>query len=169
MFLIWLAVNHPLERFQINVSSTTTFRMPTVTLKYRFVVIFLPLMNLVDVETDLKLPIPPPPPPKDEEEKEVTPPPMSPNEVKPTDSKTKQKTSSFIKPGQPSQHQHVALFVGMDVPESNPEKLEPNPGKPPKPNSDPPILLRLAPLWWLRLPPKKSSKGSSAVEANGTN
>lgn len=53
-------------------------------LRYRFVVIFLPLMNLVEVDTDLKLPIPPPPPPKDEEEKEVMPPtPMSPNELKP--------------------------------------------------------------------------------------
>lgn len=49
---------------------------------YRFVVIFLPLMNLVEVETDLKLPIPPPP--KDEELKEVIPPPpMSPNVLKP--------------------------------------------------------------------------------------
>lgn len=39
-------------------------------------------MNLVEVETDLKLPIPPPP--KDEELKEVMPPPpMSPNELKP--------------------------------------------------------------------------------------
>lgn len=53
--------------------------------QYRFVVIFLPLTNLVEVETDLKLPIPPPPPPNDEEEKDVIPPPpMSPNEVKPT-------------------------------------------------------------------------------------
>lgn len=51
---------------------------------YLFVVIFLPLINLVEVDTDLKLPIPPPPPPKDEEEKDVNPPPMSPNEVKPT-------------------------------------------------------------------------------------
>lgn len=58
--------------------------------KYRFVVIFLPLMNFVEVDTDLKLPIPPPPPPppgppKDDEEKDVKPPPpMSPNELKPT-------------------------------------------------------------------------------------
>lgn len=50
--------------------------------RYRFVVIFLPLMNLVEVETDLKLPIPTPP--KDEELKEaIPPPPMSPNELKP--------------------------------------------------------------------------------------
>lgn len=55
----------------------------SLTFKYRFVVIFLPLINLVEVDTDLKLPIPPPPPPKEEEEKEVIPPPMSPNEVKP--------------------------------------------------------------------------------------
>lgn len=41
---------------------------------YRFVVIFLPLMNLVEVDTDRKLPIPPPPP-NDEGEKEVNPPP----------------------------------------------------------------------------------------------
>lgn len=56
----------------------------SLTLRYRFVVIFLPLMNLVEVDTDLKLPVPPPPPPKDEEEKEVIPPPISPNELKPT-------------------------------------------------------------------------------------
>ena len=63
--------------------------------KYRFVVIFLPLMNLVEVDTDLKLPIPPPPPPKDEEEKEVIPPPpMSPNELKPTKERTLKKPLS---------------------------------------------------------------------------
>lgn len=63
------------------------------TFKYRFVVIFLPLINLVEVDIDLKLPIPPPPPPppppKEEEEKEVIPPPMSPNEVKPIKEHTK--------------------------------------------------------------------------------
>ena len=54
-------------------------------LKYRFVVIFLPLMNLVELDTDLKLPIPPPPmPPMDEDEKDANPPPpICPNEVKP--------------------------------------------------------------------------------------
>lgn len=63
----------------------STVSLKRLIFKYRFVVIFLPLTNLVEVDTDLKLPIPPPPPPlKDEEEKEVTPPPMSPNEVKPT-------------------------------------------------------------------------------------
>lgn len=66
--------------------------MLSLTFKYRFVVIFLPLINLVEVDTDLKLPIPPPPPPpKDEEEKEVIPPPMSPNEVKPTKEHTVKK------------------------------------------------------------------------------
>lgn len=43
-------------------------------------------MNLVDVETERKLPIPPPPPPNEEEENEVKPPPpIGPNEVKPTE------------------------------------------------------------------------------------
>lgn len=50
-----------------------------------------------------------------------------------------------------------------DIPDSNPSP-GPNAGKPPKPKSEPPILLRLAPLWRLRLCPKKSSKGSSAVK-----
>lgn len=54
----------------------------------------------------------------------------------------------------------------MYIPESNPEKPGPNAGKPPKPNKVPPILLRLAPLWRLRPPPKKSSKGSSAVKGD---
>lgn len=43
--------------------------------------------------------------------------------------------------------EYVELFVGMYIPESNPEKPGPNAGKPPKPNSGPPILLWLAPLW----------------------
>ncbi len=52
-------------------------------------------MNLVEVDTDLKLPIPPPPPPKAEEEKEVNPPPpMSPNELKPTTEHTFMKNLS---------------------------------------------------------------------------
>lgn len=54
----------------------------------------------------------------------------------------------------------------MDAPDSNPERPGPNAGKPPKPKSEPPILLRLAPLWRLRLCPKKSSNGSSAVKGN---
>ena len=54
----------------------------------------------------------------------------------------------------------------MYAPESNDEKPCPKAGKLPKPNSDPPILFRLAPLWRLRLPLKKSSKGSSAGEGN---
>lgn len=139
------------------------------TCKYRFVVIFLPLMNLVEVDTDLKLPIPPPPPPKDEEETEVNPPPpMSPNELKPTKEHTfkKKKTSLIMKKHHKFTMNHVELFVGMNAPESNPVKPGPNAGKCPKPKSDPPILPRLAPLWRLRLPPKKSSNGSSAVEGN---
>lgn len=47
-------------------------------------------MNLVEVDTDLKFPIPPPPPPpppllllNDEDEKDATPPPMFENDVKP--------------------------------------------------------------------------------------
>lgn len=62
----------------------------SVMFQYRFVVIFLPLMNLVEVDTDLKFPTPPPPPPpptplllNDEDEKDVIPPPMSENDVKP--------------------------------------------------------------------------------------
>jgi len=54
---------------------------------YRLVVILLPLMNLVDVETERKFPIPPPPP-KEEEENEVKPPPpphIGPNGVNPTE------------------------------------------------------------------------------------
>jgi len=50
-------------------------------------VILLPLMNLVDVETERKFPIPPPPP-KEEEENEVKPPPpphIGPNGVNPTE------------------------------------------------------------------------------------
>lgn len=47
-------------------------------------------MNLVDVETERKFPIPPPPPPppppNEEEENEVKPPPpIGPNGVKPTE------------------------------------------------------------------------------------
>lgn len=43
---------------------------------YLLVVIFLPLMILVEVDTERKLPMPPPPPPpKEVEEKEVKPPP----------------------------------------------------------------------------------------------
>lgn len=43
---------------------------------YLLVVIFLPLMILVEVDTERKLPmLPPPPPPKEVEEKEVKPPP----------------------------------------------------------------------------------------------
>lgn len=64
-------------------------RARALTLQYRLVVIFLPLMNLVEVDTDRKLPIPPPPPPplllNDEDEKEVIPPPMSENAVKPAE------------------------------------------------------------------------------------
>lgn len=77
----------------------------SLTSQYRFVVIFLPLTNLVEVETDLKLPIPPPPPPpNDEEEKDVIPPPpMSPNEVKPTKEHTL-KTSVKLK-------EHAKLLI----------------------------------------------------------
>lgn len=58
--------------------------------KYRFVVIFRPLMNLVEVDTDLKLPAPPPPPRATppllkDEEKEAIPPPMSGKELKPAE------------------------------------------------------------------------------------
>lgn len=60
--------------------------------QYRLVVILLPLMNLVEVETERKFPIPPPPPPppppKDVEEKEVKfPPPIGP----PSDAKPEQR------------------------------------------------------------------------------
>lgn len=165
----------------------STVSLKRLIFKYRFVVIFLPLTNLVEVDTDLKLPIPPPPPPlKDEEEKEVTPPPMSPNEVKPTKKRelsikmkrliyNESRTCGLICWVQEQNdigcgivqtycknHKDLMNLVHT-VPESNPEK-PPNPGKPPKANSDPPILLRLAPLWRLRPPPKKSSKGSSAVK-----
>lgn len=44
--------------------------------QYLLVVIFLPLMVLVEVDTERKLPmLPPPPPPKEVDEKEVKPPP----------------------------------------------------------------------------------------------
>lgn len=57
----------------------------TLKCEYRFVVTCLPLMYLVEVETDRKLPIPPPM--EDEELKEIPPPPISPNVLKPVGGK----------------------------------------------------------------------------------
>ncbi len=127
-------------------------------------------MNLVDVETEWKFPIPPPPPPppNEEEENEVMPPPpIGPNGVKPTEMTMMMMmmmmmfkyTSMPNIPRRTSCYQwFFTSYTQINKPASNPEKGDPNGENPGK--NEPVVLLLLTPLW--RRPPKKSSKGSSA-------
>lgn len=123
-------------------------------LRYRLVVILFPLMNLVDVETEWKFPIPPPPPPppNEEEENEVKPPPpIGPNGVKPTEMTMMMMMMMMFKytsmPNIPRRTSCQCFFISftqINKPASNPEKGDPNGENPGK--NEPVVLLLLTPL-----------------------
>lgn len=105
-------------------------------------------MNLVDVETERKFPIPPPPP-KEEEENEVKPPPpppIGPNGVNPTEKMMMINVQIHKKSGNLTQ-KYFYIFTGhtqINIPVLNPEKAGPNGENPGKNESV--VLLLLTPL-----------------------